>query len=175
MDFILGLPKITRKYDSVLVVVDRFSKMTHFLPYCQISNASKVARIYFSEIVRLHGLPKIIISDRDVRFMSYFWKTLWHLLGTKLKFFSTYHPQIDGQTKVVNRSLKNLLHWLIKEHMDNWDLLLSRAKFAYNSSVNRSTGMSPFKVIHGYQSRKSIDLIPLPMYARIFESAEPFI
>ena len=119
MDFILGLPRTARKHDSILVVVDRFSKMAHFLPCCQTSDASKVARIYFDEIVRLHGLPKTIVSDRDVRFMSYFWKTLWHLLGTKLKFSSAYHPQTDGQTEVVNRSLKNLLHCLIGEHMGN--------------------------------------------------------
>ena len=114
------------------------------------------------------------MSDRDVRFMSYFWKTLWHLLETKLKFSSVYHTQTDGQTEVVNRSLGNLLRCLIGEHMGNWDLLLSRAEFAYNSSVNRSIGMSPFEVVHRYQPRKSIDLIPLPMHARISESAESF-
>ena len=98
IDFMLGLPCTSRKHDSILVVVDRFSKMAHFLPCSKTSNASKIAKPYFDEIVKLYGLPKTIVSDRDVRFMSYFWKTLWHLVGTKLKFFIAFHPQTDGQT-----------------------------------------------------------------------------
>ena len=89
IDFMLGLPYTFRKHDSILVVVDRFSKT---------SDATKIAKPYFDEIVKLYGLPKTIVSDRDVRFMSYFWKTLWHLVGTKLKFFMAFHPQTDGQT-----------------------------------------------------------------------------
>ena len=82
MDFVLGLPCTFRRHDSILVVVDRFSKMAHFLPYSKTSYASKIAKLYFDE--KLYGLPKTIMSDRDVHFMSYFWKTSWHLVGTKL-------------------------------------------------------------------------------------------
>ena len=85
MDFMLGLPHTFRKHDSILVVVDRFSRLAHFLPCSKISNASKIAKLYFDKIVKLYGLPKTIVSDRDVHSMSYFWKTLWHLVGTKLK------------------------------------------------------------------------------------------
>ena len=92
MNFVLGFPRIFRKHDSILVVVDRFSKMAHFLPCSKAFDASKIAKLYFDEIVKLYGLPKTIVSDRDVRFMSYFWKTLWHLVGTKLKFSTAFYP-----------------------------------------------------------------------------------
>ena len=174
MDFVVGLPKTSRKYDSVFVVVDRFSKMAHFIPCSQTLDASKVAKLFLDQVVRLHGLPKTIVSDRDVKFTSYFWKTLWHMFGSKLKFSTAYHPQTNGQTEVVNRSLGNLLRCLVGDNLGNWDLLLPRAEFAYNSSVNRSIGKSPFEVVHGYRPRKPLDLAPLPTHARVSESAESY-
>uniref|UniRef100_A0A2N9ICA7 Integrase catalytic domain-containing protein n=1 Tax=Fagus sylvatica TaxID=28930 RepID=A0A2N9ICA7_FAGSY len=137
-------------------------------------DASKIAKLYFDEIVKLYGLPKTIVSDRDVRFMSYFWKTLWHLVGTKLKFSAAYHPQTDGQTEVVNRSLGNLLRCLVGDHARTWDSILPIAQFAYNNSVNRTIGMSPFEVVHGYKARKPLDLLPMSPQVRMSESAEAF-
>jgi len=109
MDFVLGLPRTSRKHDFILIVVDRFSKMAHFLPYSKTSDVSRITTIYFDEVVRLHKLSKIIASDRDIKFTSYFWKILWHKMKTKLQFFTTFHPQTDGQTEVVKESLGNLL------------------------------------------------------------------
>ena len=173
MDFV-GLPKTMRKHDSIFVIVDRFSKMVHFLPCNKTFDASKIVQIYFDGVVKLHDLPKTIVSDGDVKFMSYFWKTLWHKMGTKIKFFTAFHPQTNGQIEMVNMSLGNLLRCLVSEHLRNWDLILPIAEFAYNSSCNRSIGMSPFEVMHNCRPRKLIDLIPMTRYPRVSESASTF-
>ncbi|BBH03402.1 hypothetical protein Prudu_014267 [Prunus dulcis] len=174
MDFVLGLPKTARGHDSILVVVDRFSKMAHFLPCSKAADASSVAKLFFKEVIRLHGLPVSIVSDRDVKFVSYFWKTLWKLFGTSLKFSSAFHPQTDGQTEVVNRSLGDLLRCLVGDKQGNWDLILPVAEFAYNNSANRTTGKSPFEIVYGVMPRPPIDLAPLPIDARPSESATTF-
>jgi len=174
MDFVLGLPKTLRKQESILVVVDRFSKTAHFIPYSKTFNASRVAKLVFNKIVRLHGLPKTIVSDRDVKFTSYFWKTLWHRVRTKLQYSSAFHPQIERQTEAVNRSPSNLLRTLVGEHLKYWDLKLSTVEFAYNNYINRTIGMSPSEVVYGFKPRQPIDLIPMNQYARTSEPASAF-
>ena len=95
-------------------------------------------------------------------------------MGTLLKFSTTFHPQTDGQTKVVNRSLDNLLRCLVGDHPRTWDTILPRAEFAYNNSVNRTTGLTPFEIVHGYKPRAPVDLIPMSPTQRVSESAESF-
>jgi hypothetical protein len=153
MDFVLGLPITKRGYDSIFVVVDRFSNMAHFIPCQNTSDATHVANLFFKEVVRLHDLSRSIVSDRDMKFVGHFWRTLWKKLGTYFSFISTYHPQTNGKTEVVNKSLGNLLRSLLTEHHNQWDQLLPQAKFAYNDSPNRRTRKRSFQILYGMQPR----------------------
>ena len=154
----LGLPRTQRGFDSIFVVVDRFSKMAHFIPCQKTSDATHVANLFFKEVVRLHGLPKSIISDRDTKFVGHFWRTLWKKLGTYFFFSSAYHPHTHGHTKVVNRSLGNLLRSLVTKHHNQWDQILPQVEFSNNDSPNRSTVKSPFQILYGMQPRGLFEL-----------------
>ena len=111
--------------------------MTHFIACKKTSDATHIVDLFFKEVVRLHGLPKIIVSYRDTKFVGHFWRTLWKTLGTNLNFSSTYHPQTDGKIEVVNRILGNILRCFVSEHLKQWELVL--AQVAYNDLTNIST------------------------------------
>jgi hypothetical protein len=141
--------------------------MAHFIPCHETNDASHIANLFFRNIIRLHGFPTSIVSDRDVKFMSYLWKTLMAKLGIKLFFSSSSHPQTDGQTEVVNRSLGNLLRVLIKKNPKSWEECIPHAEFAYNCAEHRITKRSPFEIVYGFNPPTAPDLLPLPLHERV--------
>ncbi|OMO54937.1 Integrase, catalytic core [Corchorus capsularis] len=167
MDFVLGLPRSRRGKNSVFVVVDRFSKMAHFIPCFKTDDAINVANLFFKEIVRLHGMPRIIFSDRDAKFLSHFWRTLWAKLGTKLMLSTTSHPQTDRQTEVVNRTLSTLLRALIKKNLRTWEDCLPHVEFAYNRSIHSTTRFSPFEIVYGFNPLTPLDFLSLPLIVQV--------
>ena len=162
MDFVMGLPTSKKGRDCIFVVVDRFSKMAHFIPCKMTNNASDIARLFYEHVVRLHGIPRTIVSDRDVKFVSHFWRTLWGKLGTKLLFSTSYHPQTDGQTEVTNRTLGSLLRTMLRANPRRWEDLLSCVEFSYNRAVHSATSLSPFQVVYGRNPLTPMDLVPRP-------------
>jgi hypothetical protein len=141
------------------VVVDRFSKMTHFIPCHKSDDAIHVADLFFHEIVHLHGVPNTIVYDRDANFLSHFWKTLWNKLGTKLLFSTTCHPQTDGQTKVVNRTLCTMLRSILRTKLKMWEACLPHIEFAYKCSMHSTTKMCPFQIVYGFIPHAPTDLL----------------
>ena len=156
MDFMVNLPSSAlgdSKYNSLYVVVDTLSKMVHLIPTTTTVKAEGVARLYFEHIYRLHGLPKGIISDRDTKFTGAFWRALQKMVGTELMMSTTDHPQTDGQTERMNRTVLQSLRHFVNTNGSDWAQHLPTVEFAINSAVSRSTGKAPFEIVYGYLPR----------------------
>ncbi|KAL0549074.1 hypothetical protein IC582_013554 [Cucumis melo] len=156
MDFITGLPRTLRGFTVIWVVVDKLTKSTHFVPGKSTYTASKWAQLYMSEIVRLHGVPVSIVSDRDARFTSKFWKGLQTAMGTRLDFSTAFHPQTDGQTERLNQVLEDMLRACALEFPGSWDSHLHLMEFAYNNSYQATIGMTPFEALYGKCCRSPV-------------------
>jgi len=148
MDFVEGFPKVGGK-SVVLTVVDRFSKYAHFIALGHPYSATSVAQAFFDQIVRLHGLPCSIVSDRDPVFTSAFWTELFRLSGVTLRLSSAFHPQTDGQSEVTNRILGVYLRCLAGDRPRSWLRWLPWAEFCYNSSFQTALRATPFEVVYG--------------------------
>ncbi|KAL9432323.1 hypothetical protein AB3S75_027361 [Citrus x aurantiifolia] len=148
MDFITGLP-LSKGFSVILVVVDRLTKFAHFGPLpCQFT-ALKTAELFVDMVIKIHGFPSSIISDRDPVFLSNFWKQLFLLSGTTLRHSTAYHPQTDGQTEVVNRGLEQYLRAFTQDKPRQWVSLLSWAELSYNSHFHSGLKMSPYHALFG--------------------------
>lgn len=149
MDFIEGLPKSGGK-TVILVVVDRFTKYAHFLPLSHPYSAAIVAEAFIQGVFKLHGMPKTIISDRDPLFLSTFWEAFFRAQGTELCKSTAYHPQSDGQTENLNRSLEQYLHCVTGERPTEWLKDLPWAEWWYNTNYHSAIQMTPFQAVYGY-------------------------
>ena len=156
MDFITKLPRTARGVDAIWVIVDRLTKSAHFLAISESSSAEKLAEIYVREVVSRHGAPISIVSDRDVRFTSRFWKKFHEELGTKLHFSTAYHPQTDGQSERTIQTLEDMLRAYVLDFGGSWDAYLPLAEFSYNNSHHSSIGMPPFELLYGRRCRTPI-------------------
>ncbi|KAG8474789.1 hypothetical protein CXB51_031478 [Gossypium anomalum] len=153
MDFVTRLPLSTSKKDAIWVVVDRLTKSAHFIPVRTDFLLDKLAELYVSQIVRLHGVPISIVSDRDPRFTSRFWKKLQEALGTKLHFSTAFHPQTDGQSEQIIQILEDMLRCCILEFSDSWERYLPLIEFTYNNSFQSSIKMAPYEALYGRKCR----------------------
>jgi hypothetical protein len=149
MDFITGLPSMSKQHDSIMVVVDKLTKDTHFIPLKTTHKEADVADIFLKEVAHLHEIPKMIVSNRDPKFTLNFWKGLFKGFKTNLKFSTTYHPESDGQTERVNRVIYDMLRMYVMDKPSRWEDYLHLVEFAYNNGYHASLKMSPFEALYG--------------------------
>jgi hypothetical protein len=148
MDFITGLPN-SCGYTVIMVVIDRLTKYSHFMAQKTDYTSKSVAETFMNQVVKLHGIPKSIVSDRDKVFTSSFWQNLFKLQGTSLAMSTAYHPQTDGQSEALNKCLEMYLRCFTFENPKGWYKLLPMAEYWYNTAFHTSAGMTPFKAVYG--------------------------
>lgn len=152
LDFVEGLPK-SRNFNCILIVIDKFTKYDHFIPLSHPYTALIVAQKFVDTVYRLHGLPSVIISDRDPIFTSKVWQELFHLSDTKVNMSSANHPQTDGQTEKLNQCLETYLRCAVHASPKKWSQWLPLAEYWYNTNHHSALGKTPFEVLYGYAPR----------------------
>jgi hypothetical protein len=149
MDFFVGFPLTSHRHNAILVIVDKLNKSAHFILIRDTYDVTDVARVFIREVIRLYGIPKKIISDKDSRFTSRFWRSLQSALGNQLNLSTTYHPEKDGQTERVNQVMEDMLRMYVMDNQTQWEKYLPLVEFAYNNSYHSSIGMPPTKLCMG--------------------------
>lgn len=144
LDFIVGLPTLPMGHNAILVFLDQFTRMVHLAPTTDTCSAEEAAQLFLHRVYLAHGLPQVIISDRDPRFTSHFWKAIHQALGTKLCLSTAFHPQTDGVTERANQTVEDFLRVHCSGHQRQWEKYLFLAEFAFNNAANDSTGQTPF-------------------------------
>ena len=153
------LPEMKTGFNLIIVFVDRLTKRAHFIPGKPTDTAEDFAKVFLREIYRLHGIPDSIVSDRDSKFISKFWKAFTKLLGTELNMSTAHHPETDGQTERTIRTLQQILRNYTNYHQDNWEELLPAVEFVYNDAIHDSTENTPFFADTGRHPRSLISVI----------------
>ncbi|WVZ53351.1 hypothetical protein U9M48_004311 [Paspalum notatum var. saurae] len=175
MDFIEGLSS-SEGYTTIMVVVDRLTKVAHFIALRHPYTASGLARVFLDSLVCLHGFPQSIVSDRDPIFISAFWRELFKLYKVKLNLSTAYHQQSDGQTEHINQCLEMYLRCAIHSSPCQWKSWLPLAELWYNSSFHTSLGCSPFKALFGYETNLGISVVvpssTPPSVAKLIQTRE---
>jgi hypothetical protein len=162
MDLITDLPLTASGHDAAVVFVWRLTKMVKVAPTSKTVTSSQMAKLFIDNVFRHEGMPSSIVSDRDPRFLSNFWQSVFTSLGTTLKFSAPFHPETDGQTERANRSLEEMLRNYVHPRQDDWDVCLRPVEFAYNKSQQASTIQTPFFLCRGWQPATPFDrAVPL--------------
>jgi hypothetical protein len=153
MDFVVGLPRTPRGNDSVWVIVDRLTKVAHFVPVKTQHRTERLAELYVKHILRLQGAPKSIVFDRGPHFVTKFWQSFHKLMGTTLSYSTAFHPQTDRQTERVNQVLEDMLRACALTYGTDWERSLPFAEFSYNNSFQASLRMAPFEALYRRKCR----------------------
>ena len=157
VDFITKLP-VSKGHDLILVVCDRFSKMSHFVAMTGKTMAEGLARLFRDNVWKLHRLPESVISDKGLQFAAGMTKELNKMLGIETKLFTAYHPETDRQTERTNQELEQYLRMYVNHRQNNWAEWLAIAEFAFNNKVHTATKMPPFQVNYGRELRMGFDI-----------------
>ena len=168
IDFVVGMP-VQDEFDTICTVVDKATKMCHFIPCTEKISAKQVAKLYWQNVGKLHGIPSVIISDRDPRFTGKFWRELWRLLGTDLRMGSGFHPESSGQVERFNQLLEQTLRCTVHQlgETRRWVDVLPIIEFAVNNTPNRTTGYSSFYLNYGYHPLHPLQLLHSPQDTNI--------
>ena len=156
MDFVTGLPRTSEGYDAIWVVVDRLTKSAHFIPIKITYSLERLAELYVAKVVKLHGVPVSIVSDRDSRFTSNFWRSVQEAMGSELRYSTAFHPQTDGQSERTIQTLEDMLRACTVDFKGAWSMKLPLIEFSYNNSYQASIGMAPYEALYGRKCRSPV-------------------